>query len=339
MKDLKSNLLTIITEGGQLFGFGHITRCLSISTIFKQCGFSINFIINGDDSIYSILDETECIIFNWTEKQGYLIEILLKSSIILIDSIVITNKQLLEIQSLEKNIIFIDDEKRRNILDKGFVIDWTVLSNEKGYFLPKKENITYLLGSEYTPLRKEFSTAKQNIINQNVESIMVTFGGSDVRNLTPKILKTLVEYFPHITKYIVIGAGFTNINSIESYTDKNTNLIFNASTSTMIELMQSCDIAIASGGQTLYELALIGTPTIAILIVENAKDDTEGWGKVGTLKNIGWYDDKKLLDNLKKTIISLKEKDKRLVMQNKGKRYIHPNGALALVNTILDRLK
>jgi len=339
VKDLKNRHLCVVTEGGKTFGFGHITRCLSISTIFKQHGFDIHFIVNGDRSISSVLNDTKHTIFDWSNKKEKLLEILSKSSLVLIDSIEITNEQILEIQSLKKDTIFIDDEKRRNILDYGFVVDWTVLSDEKEYFTPKKENITYLLGSKYTPLREEFKTAKQNVIGEDIKSIMVTFGGADVRDLTPKILKNLADNFPNIQKNIIIGSGFTNIKKIESFKDANTNLIFNAETSTMINLMQNSDLAIASGGQTLYELARIGTPTIAILLVENAKDDTLGWQRVGSVINIGWYNDEKLLANLNDAIVSLREKNARLQMQNKAKKYINPNGALTLVNTILEKLK
>ncbi len=339
MIGLKNKLLTVVTEGGRTFGFGHITRCLSIGTIFKQYDFDINFIVNGDSSISSILAKTNHTIFNWSQKQQKLLDMLSSSSFILIDSMQITNQEILDIQALGKKVIFIDDEKRRNILEKGFVVDWTVLSDEKEYFIPKKKNVKYLLGSNYTPLRKEFTKAQQNSIGENLESIMVTFGGADVRDLTPVILKTLVDCFPDIKKNIVIGSGFTNIKEIESYKDKNTNFIFNADTLTMISLMQNCDLAIASGGQTLYELARIGTPTIAILLVENAKDDTEGWDKVGTLINIGWYNDEKLLDDLTKSVFALQGKDKRLNMQNKAKQYLNPNGALTLVDTILDSAK
>jgi spore coat polysaccharide biosynthesis predicted glycosyltransferase SpsG len=336
---LKNKLLTVVTEGGRVFGFGHITRCLSISTIFKHYNFDINFIVNADDSISSILAKTTHTILNWSQKQQELLDMLQDSSFILIDSIQITNEQILNIQALGKNVIFIDDEKRRNVLDKGFVVDWTVLSDEKEHFIPKKENVTYLLGSNYTPLREEFKTAKQNVIGQDIKSIMLTFGGADVRELTPKILKNLVDNFPDIQKNIVIGSGFTNIKKIESFKDKNTNLIFNADTSTMVDLMQNNDLAIASGGQTLYELARIGTPTIAILLVENAKDDTEGWHRVGSLVNLGWYDNEKLLDNLNDAIVSLREKNTRLQMQNKAKKHINPNGALTLVDAILEKLK
>jgi len=336
--NLNNKNFIIVTEGGRMFGFGHITRCLSISSIFKKYGFNIQFIINGDDSLISMLSNTKYDIFNWTENKQKLLEILNDSSLILLDSIQITNEQILEIENLEKKVIFIDDEKRRNILNKGFVVDWTILSDKKEYFSPKKEDVTYLLGSKYTPLREEFMKVQKNIIKKEIQSILVTFGGSDVRDLTPKVLKTLRENFPDIIKNIVIGSGFTNIEKIKHYKDKNTNLILNADALTMSKLMQTSDIAIASGGQTLYELACIGTPTVSILLVNNAKDDTQGWDKVGTLINIGWYDDKNLLDKLTKTIFLLKDKNKRVQMQNRAKKYINSNGAKLLVETIIGKL-
>lgn len=336
--DLKNKLLTVVTEGGRTIGFGHITRCLSIGAAFQHYGFKINFIVNADDSVSPVLAKTVHGILDWSHKQQELLNMLQDSSLILIDSIKITNDLILKIQSLNIPVIFIDDERRRNILTNGFVIDWTVLSEKKNYFIPKKKDVLYLLGSQYTPLRYEFINAKKNSIKQNIESIMVTFGGSDVRNLTPNILRTLAKEFPKIKKNIVIGAGFKNIKDIENFKDKNTTLIFNADTSMMINLMQTSDIAIASGGQTLYELARIGTPTIGILLVENAKDDIIGWNKVGSIKNIGWWDDKKLILNLKNTIKILKDKNERQKMQDNAKKYINPNGAELLVKTIIEKL-
>ena len=333
-----SKSLTIITEGGRASGFGHITRCISIADCFQKYGFSIKFVINGDDSIYSVLEERQIIMCNWIKYKDRLLEVLNHSSIILIDSIEIADKQIVEIQSTGMPIIFIDDEKRRNVLEKGFVVDWTVLSNKKNYFFPKKKKVVYFLGSQYTPLREEYNAAKKNKIKENIQTIMVTFGGSDVRNLTPIFLKNLNDILPNCKKNIIIGSGFSNLQEIEKFKDKNTNLILNATTSKMIEAMQESDLAIASGGQTLYELAKIGTPTIAILLVENAKDDTLSWAEVGSIAYIGWWNDKKLIKNLGYKINLLKSKKKRRQMQDCANEYINPNGAKLLVSSIIKAL-
>jgi len=330
--------LTVITEGGELFGFGHITRCLSIATRFMNYDFSVKFLVNGDNTILSILENMKYKIFNWSTKEKELFRELNDSTIILIDSIEIQDELILKIQSLGALIVYIDDERRRNILDSGVVIDWTVLSEKRDYFFPQKEGVKYLLGSKYASLRKDFNNIDKNQIKEKVECIMVTFGGADIQNLTPKVLLLLTERFPNIEKNIVVGAGFKNINEIKKVKDLKTNLIFNADTSQMIDLMQNSDIAIASGGQTLYELALIGTPTIAILLVENAKDDTLGWDEVGSVKNIGWYNDMDLLDRLEETIYFLEDKKVRVEMQNRAKEHICLDGVTLLADEIIGKL-
>ena len=334
---MKNKTLTIVTEGGMTFGFGHITRCLSISHQFKKYGYKIDFIINGDNSLNNLLQDEDFIIFDWEKNLDKLLS-LLDSSIILIDSIEIPDEQIKAIENKNIPIIFIDDEKRRNILNSGFVIDWTVLSDKQNYFNPKKNNVTYFLGSKFTPLRDDFSNAFLNPIKNNIQNILISFGGSDVRNLTPKVLRLLNNNYPDLTKNIIIGNGFSNIEEVENLKTKNVNFIFNATSQDMIRFMQTCDLAISAGGQTLYELARIGTPTIAIILVENAKDDTIGWEKVGSLVNIGWWNDEDMLSNLDGSINNLQDYECRKLMQNCGQKYINQNGAKYLVEKILEKL-
>ena len=45
----------ILTEGGKKYGFGHVARCSSIYQAFNKKNISPKFIINGDDSVKSIL--------------------------------------------------------------------------------------------------------------------------------------------------------------------------------------------------------------------------------------------------------------------------------------------
>ena len=329
----KTKRLLVITEGGREFGFGHITRTQSISYFFTLNGFSIRFIINGDDSI---CNDDNILIFDWINDTKLLFNEIEKSTIILLDSIVVSNDLIKQIEKKDKPVIFIDDDKRRNILDRGFVLDWTVLSEKKDYFKDKKDGVKYFLGSYYTPLRKEFLDIKKHKIDTNLNSITITFGGSDIRNLTPKIMRYLSEKFCDITLNVVIGNGYSNVEEIKSLKKENINLIYNATAIQMIELMQNSSLVIASGGQTLYEMAYIGVPAISILLVDNAKDDTIGWDEVGAIKYIGWYNDKNLLQNLVYEIYNLKDSSKRLSMQKNGMKYIGKGGINKFVKEVLD---
>ena len=82
-----NKLLTILTEGGMVSGFGHVTRCIAIADGFKKHGFIIKFLINGDSSVYSVIERRQVNLCDWTKLDDKLLETLNNSSIILIDSI------------------------------------------------------------------------------------------------------------------------------------------------------------------------------------------------------------------------------------------------------------
>lgn len=332
---MMSKKIQIITEGGIEFGFGHITRCISLVQGFSD--FKSEFIIHGDRSVLNSLSQYNTKLLNWHEKEEELL-LNLCADIFLIDSLNIRTEHLKKIEELNIPIIFFDDEERKNILNKGYVLDWTILSDEKEFFFPRKENVKYILGAQYTSLRKSFLLSTSSELNKDIKKILVSFGGADVRNLTPKILNFLTCYYPMLEKNIVIGPGFNNIDEIEELKDDNTNLLYNLNENEMCYHMKNSDIAISAGGQTLYELARLGIPTISPLLVENARDDTFGWRDVGFLRYIGMYDDKKLLDNLSKELEYLQSFFRRKEVREKAFKYINLAKESKITNIVLKDL-
>ena len=65
-----------------------------------------------------------------------------------------------------------------------------------------------------------------------------------------------------------------------------------------IEYLGNSDIAISACGQTLYELAKIGTPTIGVCVADNQQNNIKGWKSIGFLEYAGWYNDKSILNNI-----------------------------------------
>ena len=59
----------------------------------------------------------------------------------------------------------------------------------------------------------------------------------------------------------------------------------------MKKVMLDSDIAISAGGQTLYELARVGVPTIAISVADNQLGSIRGWQKTGFIEYAGWWED------------------------------------------------
>lgn len=325
----------IITEGSESKGYGHITRCLSIYQAFEDKGISPRFIINGDNTVSSLLKNQNYEVFNWLKNAEKLIDIVKGSSIVIIDSYLADYSLYYKICNSAKLTVYIDDNNRINY-PKGIVLNGSVYAQELGY--PSSEGIEYLLGNQYIPLRKEFWKIPLKKINKDIKNIMVTFGGDDLRNLTPKIIKTLNE-FTNLNSTIIIGKGFKNVALIKENINKRNKFVFNPDAKEMAHIMLESDIAISAAGQTLNELARIGTPTIAISVASNQVNHVNYWEKKGFIEYAGSWKDANLLDNILESINILKKEDLRQQKSEIGRNYFKDGiGSIKIVEYCLRKI-
>ena len=175
-----------------------------------------------------------------------------------------------------------DDNKRLNYLS-GIVVNGLINAENLNY--PSDDYIKYLLGSNFTPLRMDFLDVSKLKINDDISNILITMGGNDLRNLTPKILELLNTNFPDVNKKVIIADSFDNVSEIESLKDDFVDLIYSPDSKEMLNAMSNVDLAISASGQILYELACISVPTIAIEIIDNQKDNIRN-GKMLDLLNM-----------------------------------------------------
>jgi len=326
--------ITILTEGGQKIGYGHITRCLSLSQSLKEVGAEVSFIINGDSESINILSEISSIeIIDWMNNKRRLLDRLQNVDILIIDSILINRSFFKKIEAIVSNIIFIDDYYQW-VHKKGLIIDWTVLA-EKNRKCIENPSVKYLFGTTYTALRKEFWDVPKKKVSDLLDNVLVTFGGSDIRNLTPRILRLINNCLPNSKKTIIIGGSYNNLKEIELEANESTTLVFSPDGKKMKKCMLKADIAIASGGQTLYELARVGVPTVAIISVDNQLDDIYGWQQTGFLMNAGWWNCHDLEQNIIDLITKCINKSKRKKMISIGLSFIDGQGAKRIADNII----
>jgi len=330
---MESLKVYILTEGSSTIGFGHITRCLSLYQAFKEWGIKPKLIINGDESIKGLIKGTDYEITNWL-KQQEILGMLKDSDIVIIDSYLANREFYENLSKIVKLPVYIDDNKRIDY-PEGIVVNGNIHAKDLDY--PRKRGITYLLGTEYIPLRREFWEVPRKEIRNTVESIMITFGGDDVRNMTPRILKLLSKHHPNLKKHVIIGKGFNNIKEIESVADINTSLIYFPNAERIKQVMLDSDIAISAGGQTLYELARVGIPTIVVAVAENQLKSIESWQRSGFVDYAGWWENKEELDRrILSFLETLEAINIRLKKSNVGQSFVDGKGSLRTVKKILE---
>ena len=255
--------VVILTEGGENKGFGHIARCSSIYNSFKEYNIEPIFIVNGDKSVNGFIKDFDFINCDWLNNQDKLFDFLDNSDIVIIDSY-LANKEFYEkISDYVSLSVYLDDNNRLEY-PKGILLNGTILASEIGYSeVSGRED---LLGSEYILLRKPFEEIEDYNINPKIETVLITMGGDDFRNLTPQILKLIDS---NLNKKVIVGNSFKNIDEIKEAADSNTELLYNLDAKDMLNAMFNSDLAISASGQTVYELAGVGVPTIAIGILDN----------------------------------------------------------------------
>lgn len=123
-------------------------------------------------------------------------------------------------------------------------------------------------GPAYFCLRDEFVNARRNPLRPEVRTVLITFGGTDQHDATRRCLDLIEPICREraIAIRIVAGPGYSHKESLEQrIADLGNSLItFTWATNIMSQMMEGADLAICSTGRTIYELAHMRVPAIAL---------------------------------------------------------------------------
>lgn len=133
-----------------------------------------------------------------------------------------------------------------------------------------------LEGHEYFCLRDEFLYLPHKPWRNSVDKILITFGGVDEGNLTARVLDILAPLCQAraISIDVIVGPGYAHRAEADLVRSKHmaTNIEIIGSTARISDYMAKADLAITSGGRTVFELAAVKVPTI--VICQNQREST-----------------------------------------------------------------
>lgn len=327
--------VSIVTEGFYHTGYGHITRCLSLYQAFEERNIFPTLYINGDDKCKSFIPGARYEIFDWLNNREELISKIKGSEIIFIDSYLAPLDLYKRIHASSTYPVYIDDYMRLDY-PEGAVLNGSINAEQLGY--PNKLGTAYFLGPKYIPLRKEFWQSREKQIKSDIQSVLITFGGQDIENLTPRMLRLLVRNQPDLKKKIVVGSGFKNLDLIIEAKDDQTEIYRSPSSAEMLKIMYESDIAISTAGQTIYELARVGVPTIAISVADNQKNNLNGWIKEEFLTNEFSNETVNLENRLLVVFNNYSKREIRLKLSAVGRKKVDGLGARRIVQSVLEQL-
>ncbi len=331
---MKSEVL-ILTEGGAQFGFGHIARCAALYQAFASRNFTPHLVINGDGSVAAFTKGMNSDVGCWFEGNhlGRLLAAA-EPDVVVIDSYWAPEAVYRTVSEAVRVAVFLDDYERLSY-PSGFVVNAAAYPEQFSY--PAREGTVYLLGEGYVPLRLVFWDVPPRSVSESVGHILLTLGGSDMKQATPLCYQTVKAEYPSARKTVVLGHGCAPAADFFGQADGQTEFIAALDAQQMKARMLEADLAVSAGGQTLYELARCGVPALAVCVADNQAANIRGLKHKGVIEDCGRIGDPGVSARLREALRKHKDKAPRQRLAAAGQACVDGQGAFRIVDAVVNK--
>lgn len=287
--DASQPTVMVLANGGKHVGWGHIMRCCSIARELEGNGAKVYFAVRNDDSVSLVrsmgynafLVETPSFASETAVSLVADIALLAGANAILVDSYDVGSVFFQGLHQMPLRIGYIDDlyldaegqlEKPKQF-DVDLLINYGLSANVADYdIMYCGKQTRCLTGPRYVPVRQAFIHERSSV-RKKVESILITTGSTNPNQALERMVLACRELPTNVEINVVIGKN----SSLNLSSSVDSRLIKHAGVNDLSDLMRRADIALSSAGSTLYELACVGVPTIALPIVQNQLSNACGF--------------------------------------------------------------
>ena len=294
---MRQKNLFIRVDSGLDIGLGHIMRCFALAEVIKTMNFNVyfiskkikgNIIRNIEDDGYKVfhLDSKS----NWKIDARKTTEIIQhfknEKNLLLVDNYELSNMWETWLKLVVDKIIVIDDFLNRSH-NCDLFIDQNLHTSKKER---NKVNCKKLLGPKYALLRKEFVKSRKIVKERSgkINRILVSFGGSDEKNQTLKVLKAIKKLAEEkINVDVIVGEPNKNKTKIKRICARMKNSTYYQQPKNMAKIMNKADLAIGAGGIITWERCCLGLPSVVSIVSKNQEDMINAISKKGCLINLG----------------------------------------------------
>ncbi len=270
-------------------GTGHLMRCLALGQTLADNGMRVVFVGRCDPG--GLIERLKAEGFGFVPLDEASQRSLLTSQgadWIVADGVHFDESYHEFLRSCGCRVAVIDDMARLPRYDVDIVLNQNLHAHDLRYNCTGGTKL--LLGARYVLLRREFLRLRPvtKPISDTGRNLLITLGGIDKANFTEKILLAIRD-IPWLKANVVVGAGNPNVQRIRAVTMSSRLRVVQNATD-MPSLMSWADVAITSGGTTVWELAFMGVPSIVGRVAEIEDYLVGGLNRHGLFIDIGWFE-------------------------------------------------
>ncbi len=252
--------LLILTDGGGDIGFGHLMRCLAIKNVWNNGTARLLAQMEGGELAPDGAEN-----FDWLNVADKTKQFATKNTLLLVDSYRPNADYFRLLKSMFPFVAVLDDYNRIS-----YPVDLIICPGVYGKEMDYSNQLAVTVGgTEYVILRPEILVAKQLEIREAIETVLVTFGGSQQDET---LFQQVIDILEDAGFQAIVVTG--NELLAKKLYGKNSQIYGKLEPLKMAEIMASVDVAVSAAGQTLNELAWLGVPTFS---VKTGEDQHGNW--------------------------------------------------------------
>ena len=204
------------------------------------------------------------------------------------------------------------------------LINGAVGAEERDYRSTTGDTV-FLLGPRYAALQPGFRDAPQRQARPLVAHVLVAVGGADPHG----VLRRLVEWLDELPARFEMDAVVGPFAETPAFANAFRHPVrFRRAPDGLDALMHAADLVVCGAGQTLYEAAASGAPTVAIKLFDNQEPTYCGFLASGAVRGGGAIGDSDLRERVVGSVRELLEDPAaRASLGRAGRQLVDGRGA------------
>jgi UDP-2,4-diacetamido-2,4,6-trideoxy-beta-L-altropyranose hydrolase len=325
---MKPGVLLIRADASLAIGTGHVMRCLALAQAWQHAGGTVGL---------AVAELPEALVPRVTAEGVSLSRVhatpggpedagetvararRLRADWVVVDGDRFGSDFLATVRGTGFRVLLIDDFADRESFPADLIVNPN-LDEDGELYRRRGATARLLMGPSYVLLRREFRQgAGKKEIRLTGNRILVTLGGSDPENLTPKIADALA-HCSDLDVTVIAGAGYDKVDELRKLKASNLRVVF--SPPNIAQFMKDSDQAIIAAGGTLWELLSMGCAVLSYsrnIVQMRVVQALSHRGVVADMGETGHFDPEKLTVSVRELV------DSRLVrerMTNLGRTFV-----------------
>ena len=323
------------TVGGETIGLGHVRRSLALGDALRALGADACFAVAGDRRAVDLIRVAgfEATLVAATPVRLPPTDV----DAVVVDDYGISAQDLARLAN-ERMVAVIDDLADR-VLDVQMVINGSAGASALRYRVGAQTRL--LLGPHFIPLRAEFGEPPARTVSGAVKRLLLTVGGGNSGAMIERLMATARQALPNAPIDVIVGPLATPAETLARVARTYESAVtLHEDPKDVRALMLAADLAISGGGQTLYELAATGTPTVGVRLADNQTLNLRNLQAEGTLRSVGDAADADLETALTSALRTLADsRERRAEMSRRGRALVDGQGAARVAEALLDEMR